>query len=323
MSPKWRLRAKRPNRDRTPIKSRETGWRWTGTRSGFFHAAAEAGSFTAAGANLGLSQSAVSRQVSGLEEDLKVALFHRHARGLLLTEQGDRLYRSAQEIASKLQSARAMLTDSKEKPNGDLKITTTVGFGSSWLTPRLKEFIELYPGIRMQLLLQDSMLDIAMREADVAIWLQPPTQPDLIQRKLFTVHFHIFASPEYLNQYGHPRSVKDLNDHRIVTFGEPVPGYLKDINWLETVGRPIGEPREAALSINNIHGLRRAVEEGIGIATLPDYLIPKHSPLVQLLTDEKVPEFDTYFAYPEELRNSKRITVFRDFLVSQARRWRF
>ncbi|MBZ0216876.1 MAG: LysR family transcriptional regulator [Fimbriimonadaceae bacterium] len=288
-----------------------------------FHAAAQAGSFTAAGASLGLSQSAVSRQVSGLEEELKVALFHRHARGLLLTEQGERLYRSAQEISSKLQTARAMLMDSKEKPFGDLRITTTVGFGSSWLTPRLSEFIELYPGIRLQLRLHDSLLDIAMREADVAIWLQPPTQPDLIQRKLFTVHFHIFASPEYLNRYGHPSTLEELDKHNIITFGVPVPDYLRDINWLETVGRPDGEPREAVLSINNVHGLRRAVEEGIGIATLPDYLIPKNSSLVQLLPEAKAPEFDTYFAYPEELRNSKRIIVFRDFILAQSSRWKY
>lgn len=288
-----------------------------------FHAAAEAGSFTAAGASLGLSQSAVSRQVSGLEDELKVALFHRHARGLLLTEQGERLYRSAQEISSKLQTVRAMLMDSKEKPYGDLTVTTTVGFGSSWLTPRLSEFIEAYPGIRLQLRLQDTMLDIAMREADIAIWLQPPTQPDLVQRKLFTVHFHIFASPEYLVRYGHPKTLDDLDKHNIVTFGVPVPDYLRDINWLETAGRPEGEPREAKLSINNVHGLRRAVEEGIGIATLPDYLIPKNSALVQLLPDAKAPKFDTYFAYPEELRNSKRITVFRDFILSQAPRWKY
>jgi len=284
-----------------------------------FHAAAEAGSFTAAGSSLGLSQSAVSRQVSSLEEDLNVALFHRHARGLLLTEQGERLFRTAQEISSRLHVARTMLTDSREKPFGDLNITTTVGFGTSWLTPRLREFIELYPDIRLRLLLQDSLLDIAMREADVAIWLQPPTQPDLVQRKLFTIRFYIYASPEYLNQYGHPNSFDDLDKHRIVTFGAPVPEYLRDINWLETIGRPNNQPREAVLSINNVHGLRRAVEEGVGIATLPGYLIPQNSSLVKLLPDVKAPSFDAYFAYPEELRNSKRIMVFRDFIVSQAR----
>src|SRR3954469_12714843 len=104
-----------------------------------FHAAAEAGSFTHAGDQLGLSQSAVSRQVSALEQALSVSLFHRHARGLILTEQGELLYRTAHEVFMKLESARAKLTDSRERPNGDLKITTTVGLGTHWLTPKLGE----------------------------------------------------------------------------------------------------------------------------------------------------------------------------------------
>ena len=116
-----------------------------------FHAAAEAGSFTHAGEQLGLSQSAVSRQVSALEQELAVSLFHRHARGLILTEQGELLYRTAHDVFMKLEAARAKLTDSRERPNGDLRVTTTPGIGVHWLTPRLGEFIELYPEVRITL----------------------------------------------------------------------------------------------------------------------------------------------------------------------------
>src|SRR6202011_6194799 len=110
-----------------------------------FHAAAEAGSFTHAGEQLGLSQSAGSRQVSALEQELSVALFHRHARGLILTEQGELLYRTAHEVFMQLEAARTKLTDSREKTNGQLKVTTTVGIGVHWLTPRLGEFVDLFP----------------------------------------------------------------------------------------------------------------------------------------------------------------------------------
>src|SRR5512143_3198715 len=89
-----------------------------------FHAAAEAGSFTHAGEQLGLSQSAVSRQVSALEQELAVSLFHRHARGLILTEQGNHLYRTAHDVFMQLQAARSKLTASRERPSGELKITT-------------------------------------------------------------------------------------------------------------------------------------------------------------------------------------------------------
>src|ERR1700674_2407384 len=117
-----------------------------------FHAAGEAGSFTHAGEQLGLSQSAVSRQVSALEQELAVSLFHRHARGLILTEQGDLLFRTAHEVFMKLEAARAKLTDSRERPNGDLRVATSVGIGVNWLTPRLGEVHDLYPGIRLQLI---------------------------------------------------------------------------------------------------------------------------------------------------------------------------
>jgi len=195
-----------------------------------FHAAADAGSFTHAGDTLGLSQSAVSRQVSALEQDLKTPLFHRHARGLILTEQGELLYRTAHDVFMQLESVRTRLTDSRDKPSGDLKVTTTLALGTTWLTPRLREFIELYPDIGLQMILDDGELDLSMRQADIAIRLRQPVQPDLIMRKLFTVHFHIYASPDYLKRNGTPRSMSDLDRHRIITFGDPSPTYFKDMN---------------------------------------------------------------------------------------------
>ena len=112
-----------------------------------FHAAAEAGSFTHAGEALSISQSAVSRHISALERDLNVPLFHRHARGLVLTEQGELLYRTAQDVFSKLAAAQILLADSRGKPSGELRVTTTMAFGMAWLTPRLHEFMKLYPDI--------------------------------------------------------------------------------------------------------------------------------------------------------------------------------
>ena len=182
-----------------------------------FHAAAEAGSFTHAGEQLGLSQSAVSRQVSALEQELSVSLFHRHARGLILTEQGDLLFRTAHDVFMQLQAARAKLTDSRERPSGDLKITTTPGVGINWLIPRLGEFTALYPEIRISLIVTDEELDLSMREADVAIRTRKPTQPDLIQRKLFAMGFHAYCSPEYIKRFGTPRTLDELDAHRIIT----------------------------------------------------------------------------------------------------------
>ena len=281
-----------------------------------FHAVAEAGSFTHAGDTLNLSQSAVSRQISALEEALQVPLFHRHARGLILTEQGESLNRTVREVFAKLAMTEALLTESKEKPAGRIKVTTTVGFGSSWLAPRLPIFLEQYAEITMQLLLDDTDLDLAMREADVAVRMHPPKQPDLVQRHLTSIEWHVCASPEYLKKFGTPKTAEELDSHRLILFGDhhaPVP----DINWLADAGRRPGSPRKALLELNSLRGMLVAAKAGLGIAAVPDYMHAETEGLVQVLTDLKAPKVDVYFVYPEELRNSKRVAVFRDFLLAQ------
>jgi DNA-binding transcriptional LysR family regulator len=288
-----------------------------------FQAAAQAGSFTHAGEQLNMSQSAVSRQVSALEQDLGVALFHRHARGLILTEQGEHLSRAANEVLAKLETVRSRLTESSEKPTGTLRITTTVGLGSTWLTDRIHEFIELHPTVNVQMILDDEELDLAMRQADVAIRLRQPVQPDLIQRRLFTVHMHLYAAPSYLERFGRPRTLEDLDKHRLVTFGVPVPTWLRGLNWVETAGRDPGDPREPILKINNVFSIRSAVLRGIGIAVLPDYMASEETGLERLLPEAEVPSFATYFVYPAELKNSARVHVFRDFILSKAQNWSY
>ncbi len=288
-----------------------------------FHAAAEAGSFTHAAETLRLSQSAISRQVSALEQDVGVPLFHRHARGLVLTEQGEMLFRTAHDVLMKLENIRTQLTETKDRPSGILRVTTTVGLGAGWLTERLQEFLDLYPDIQLQLILANEELDLVMRQADCAIRLRQPQQPDLIQRRLFTVHFHLFASPSYVNKYGKPATIGDLKNHRIVTFGEPVPPHLSELNWLETVGDFEGGKRVATLQINDILSIKRAVQRGAGIAMLPDYIIEKDSPLVQLLPETEVPSFDTYFCYADTMKNQAKLQVFRDFVIAKARSWSY
>ncbi|MBX9450811.1 LysR family transcriptional regulator [Neoaquamicrobium sediminum] len=288
-----------------------------------FHAAAEAGSFTHAAESLRLSQSAISRQVSALEQDVGVALFHRHARGLVLTEQGEMLYQAAHEVLMKLESVKMRLTEAKDRPSGPLRVTTTVGLGSGWLTERVQEFLDLYPEIQLQLILANEELDLTLRQADCAIRLRQPQQPDLIQRRLFTVHFHLYAAPSYVNKHGKPRSIDEMDQHRIVSFGEPVPSHLADMNWLETAGRPEGSKRVASLQINNIMSIKAAVQRGAGIAMLPDYMVEKDSGLVQIMPETEVPSFDTYFCYPDAMKNQVKLHVFRDFLIAKARSWSY
>jgi len=288
-----------------------------------FHAVAEAGSFTHAGEALNLSQSAISRQISALENELGTPLFHRHARGLSLTEQGESLYRTAHEVSAKLAMTEAILGEARDRPTGKLKITTTVGFGSTWLTPRIGEFLELYPEVNVDLVLDDRLLDLSMREADIAIRMQPPTQADLVQRRLLTVHNHLYATPTYLKRYGTPRNLADLQDHKLITYGEDTPPPVIEINWLQKAGRAQGIELNPVLTVNNIYGLVLAVENDVGIASLPDYMIAEHPKFIRVLPDVAAPSFDTYLVYPDELRETKKISVFRDFLLAKVAGWSF
>ena len=288
-----------------------------------FHTAAESGSFTHAAEKLGMSQSAVSRQISALEEDLSLKLFIRHARGLVLTEVGEQLFRTAHRMHWELQQVETQMSDSQDVPTGPLLVTTTVGLGSTWLSSRIHEFLLLYPDIQIEIKLNDAELDLAMREADVAIRLHRPNQSEMIQRKLFTVHNHFYASKEYLAAHGEPKSVEEIDNHRIITFGEPVPSYLGDINYLERLGRPDSSPRRSSMKVNAIYGEMQAAVAGIGIAMLPDYVTEGQDKLQRVLTGIELPAYEAYFVYPPALKNSKRVGVFRDFIVGKAREWSY
>jgi DNA-binding transcriptional LysR family regulator len=299
-----------------PRVSREVKHRMDWDKLRVFHAVTEAGSFTHAGELLNLSQSAVSRQIGGLEESLSATLFHRHARGLILTEQGELLYKTARDVFGKLAMAEAMIAEVKEKPTGPLAITTTVAFGTTWLAPRIKQFVDIYPDIDVTILVDDEReLDLTMREADVAIRLRRPRQPDLVQRHLVTLHWHAYASPDYLRINSTPKTPEDLDGHSLIVFGDASRPPVQDINWLLTVGTPKGSERKPVLCINSVYGNYMAVRSGLGIGALGDYMIADDPNLVRVLPDLEGPAIDAYFVYPEELRHSKRIAVFRDFLI--------
>lgn len=280
-----------------------------------FHAVAEAGSFTHAGETLNLSQSAVSRQISTLEESLGVSLFHRHARGLLLTEQGELLQKAAREIFGKMSMIEGQLLDSKQLPEGPLRITAAEFIGATWLAPKIKDLRERHPDIQLSLLLDDRILNLGMREADAAIRLFKPEQPDLIQRHLTTLHFHIYASPDYIAAHGMPKDAKALRKHPLIGYPENTPAPFSDPNWLFRAAGVDPEQDFKIIMLNSIYAMYQATLGGAGLAVLPDYLASNDPGLQIILPDMQPPSVDMYFVYPEERRHSQRIRIFRDFLL--------
>jgi len=289
-----------------------------------FHAVASAGSFTHAGQMLALSQSAVSRQISALEEEIVTPLFQRHARGLTLTDEGEVLYSAVSDVLARLGQAEEALKNAQSSPRGSLKVTTSHGLGTYWLLPQVHEFLRDYPELQLHLVFEDRELDLAQREADIALRMRAPVQADLIQRKLFTVHYHIYAAPSYLERMSKPMRIEDLTKHTLIVYGETAAPEIRDVNWLQDSTRRLS-PDEYGhlLRINNITGILHAAEAGVGIAALPDFVAAQRPGLERILPDIEGPTFDVHLVYCDALRQSKRVGAFRDFLVRAAKEWKY
>ena len=282
-----------------------------------FHAVAEAGSFTSATVILNLSHSAISRQIQSLEEDLKVKLFERHARGLTLTENGEYVYKTAHEVISKLKEVETTLGDQKYKPTGKLTITTVRSFGTHWLTPRIQEFMELNPEIEVELIFDDKELDLSTRQADIGIFMRRPKQLNYIQRKLMDINYHIYGSTKYLEKYGMPKTIADLNKHKFISFGRGAPSPVFNPDWALKLGMKDNKKRKTVMRVNSVMGLLLAVESGVGLAALPDYIVSLSNNVIKVLPKVEGPITEAHFVYPESLKNVARVTIFRNFLYSK------
>jgi len=284
-----------------------------------FDIVADAGSFTEAARRLHMSQPALSRQVSALEDMVGAKLFHRHARGLAMTHEGEQLHLATHEMSETLERTRSSIDVSRDKPSGEIRLTTTVSFGSTWLARQMGAFLDRYPDVNVTMVLTDHDVDLAKREADCAIRFHPPYQGELIQKPLVPIRHRLCASPEYLAEHGTPTTVRELAGHRLLAYGSAAPNALKGINWALELEHE-GNPRVAALTLNNSFGVLQAVEAGAGIAALPSYLIRFSGKVTVVMPELEGAIFRTFFVYPAELRKSARVVALRDFLVERMTR---
>jgi len=279
-------------------------------------------SISKASIKLNISQSALSRQIQDLELDLNTSLFIRHQKGVRLTEQGENLFNSVNQINFSISDFEKKLMDKKTKPAGKLTISTTVGFGSTWLTPRINKFTEQYPEIEASLLMSDEEVDLSKRMADVAVRVKKPTQANLIFKKFVNFHNHIYGSSDYLKKFGIPRNVNDLDKHSLICFGAGLPSPISNIDWILKIGKK-NPKRKPKFRVNSIYGMSLAVEKGAGLASLPDYMVAEKPNLVRVLPNIGGPSYQTYFVYTEAFKNDRRLEVFRDFLFNEAKDWHY
>ncbi|MEL6570364.1 MAG: LysR family transcriptional regulator [Pseudomonadota bacterium] len=279
-----------------------------------FHAVADAGSLTHAGDTLHLSQSAVSRQIRALEESLNTTLFHRHARGLILTEQGELLFDATKSMNKRLEAAAARIRDSEEEVFGELRVTTTIGFGTLWLAPRLPKLYEQYPDLKIDLMLEERVLDLPMREADVAIRMKEPSQADLIRKRLMSVRMRLYASQAYLDANGTMTDIEEIANHRLISQSLTTPQVGAGATLVQHL---LTHDVPSMFTVNNYFGVLQGVLNNLGIGVLPDYVTEDFPDLVRVLPDLESSEVPVFLAYPEELRQSKRIAAFRDFVQDE------
>jgi DNA-binding transcriptional LysR family regulator len=279
-----------------------------------FHAVADAGSLTHAGDFLHLSQSAVSRQIRALEESLNTTLFHRHARGLILTEQGELLFDATKSMSRRLDAASARIRDSEEEVFGELRVTTTTGFGTLWLAPRLPKLYERYPDIKIDLMLEERVLDLPMREADVAIRMKEPSQADLIRKKLMSVRMRLYATEEYLKDRPPLEDVSDITHHRLICQQLSSTQVSAGLTLIQHL---LSHNVQSIFTVNNYFGVLQGVISNLGVGVLPDYIVEDFPNLVRCLPDVESGEVPVFLAYPEELRQSSRIMAFRDFVQDE------
>jgi len=281
-----------------------------------FHVVSKHGSFAKAAQELNLSPSAVSRQVADIEQSLgSVHLFNRHPRGLTLTPSGEILMSKTAEVLSKLRETEMLIRNEKNEPKGELTVATTFALSNSWLTRYLRGFLDVYPDVRLTIIGNDEELDLQIRQADVAIRTAVPHQPELVQTYLTTFHLRLYASKGYLEKFGTPEKAEDLDNHRLLVYGDDAPNPFGNINWLLHYGiKPNQQPRKPFLRVNSAHGLRRFAEEGLGIAAISKEYAVSNDGQLHEIPGFIGPTVKIYYVYPKFLENIKRVTVLGEYL---------
>jgi DNA-binding transcriptional LysR family regulator len=281
---------------------------------------AESGSFSAVARELGLTQPAVSRQVSALEGHLGARLLQRTTRSLALTSDGHDLLGHARSVLEAVERAEGAVGRHHEGPSGLVRLSSSVSFGRIVIAPRLQGLLDRFPLLEIDLRLDDRPADLVHDGIDVAVRVGEITEASLIARRIGTVSLQVMGSPVYLAKYGVPRTLEDLAEHQCV---------LRERMSHQGVWRLEGAdgvrdvPVSGRFRTDSVEAARVAVNSGIGLAVLSDWLMQRElaaGTVVPVLPGWKPPSLPVHAVYPSQRNLAPRTRAVIDFLVAEFKR---
>lgn len=284
----------------------------------FSHAVKE-GSFSAAARSLHLTPSAISKQISALEDRLGVRLINRTTRKLNLTEAGTRYLDHCQRILREIENAESEVGGMRDAPKGLLRVNAPVVMGARRIAPLLVEFRERYPEIQVEMNVTDARIDLMETGDDVALRISEELyDSSMIARKICKLRRIVYASPCYLDKYGEPQHPDELVNHNCITYNEPT--YLNDWPFVNCPGPKLIRAKGSFVS-NNGEAHHYAALQGLGIARLATLLCGekiKQGELIEILRDFEPPSRVFFWAiYPQNRYIAPKLRVFIDFLLEK------
>jgi DNA-binding transcriptional LysR family regulator len=258
---------------------------------------ARAGSVSTAAKALAVSQPTVSRQIQALEEHLAVQLFVRHARGLTLTNKGAELVEAAEQLDEGVQTFWRRATGMRAELEGSVRVSAAEPIAIYVLGPALRRLRSIHPQIRVELVVDNSLANLSRREADIAVRMVRPTQPDLVAKKLGEIAMGLFASPAYLDRHGPPQGLADMAKHTLI-------GFDRDPGWHEAIRRLGLRPEDFAVRTDAIAAQLSFACQDVGIAALHRQLASRFQLLPVLEGNIPLPPLEVWLVVHQDQRNT-------------------
>jgi DNA-binding transcriptional LysR family regulator len=279
----------------------------------------EAGSITAAAERMNLSKSVISKRISDLERALGVELFQRSTRQVRPTESGEAFHERIVPLLQEINETADSLSANAEKPlQGQLRVAAPMSFGTMYLGPFLAEFARSHPALEIAIDYEDRHVDLVHGGYDVGIRIGYPKDSSLKARKLGECGRMVCCSPEYVDEHGLPQSVAELASHTCIDYAYVHTNRLWDFESEKPGGRPVSVAMRSRIVTNNGEAMKELVMAGVGIASLPLFLVAeelRQGKLISALPDAVQLPYTIAAVYPPTQHVSTKVRTFIDSLV--------